>query len=73
MMALSEQDKEWVKLISEKLTYEVTERVLSKHVEDCPYGQRQINYKHLIIGIIIGAGLLGGGSGLMILKSLLGI
>lgn len=73
MMALSEPDKEWIKLISEKLTYEVVEKVMLKHIEDCPYGQRQINYKHLIIGIIIGAGLLGGGSGLMILKSLLGI
>lgn len=73
MMALSEQDKEWVQLISEKLTYAVVEKVMLKHIEDCPYGQRQINYKHLIIGIIIGASLLGGGSGLMILKSLLGI
>jgi hypothetical protein len=73
MMALSEQDKEWVQLISERLTYAVVEKVMLKHVEDCPYGQRQINYKHLIIGIIIGAGLLGGGSGLVMLKSLLGI
>jgi len=73
MMALSEPDKEWIKLISEKLTYEVTEKVLSKHIEDCPYGQRQVNYKHLIIGIIIGAGILGGGGGLMLIKSILGI
>lgn len=73
MMALSDQDKEWVQLISEKLTYAVVEKVMMKHIEDCPYGQRQINYKHLIIGIIIGASILGGGSGLMLLKSLLGI
>ena len=72
-MALSNDDKEWVKLISEKLTYEVTEKVLAEHVKQCPINQKQINYKHLIIGIIIGATILTGGGGLTILLKYIGV
>jgi hypothetical protein len=73
MMALTDQDKEWVKLISEKLTYEVTEKVLAEHVKQCPYSQRQMNYKHLIIGVAIGVTVVTGSGGLTLLLKFLGV
>ena len=73
MMALSEQDKEWVQLTSEKLTYAVIEKVMTKHIEECPFGQKQLNYKHLLIGIVIGVLVVSGGGGLSLLLKFLGV
>lgn len=74
-MALSEQDRDWIKLTSRELTYEVVKNVLIEHIANCPHGQKQLTYKHLIVGIVIGASLFGGigGAGFAIAKAMLGL
>ena len=61
-MALSKDDKEWVKLTTRELVFEVSKEVLASHVTKCPYGQKIVKVKTLLIGVVIGGGLFGMGS-----------
>lgn len=72
-MALTDQDRDWVQLTARELTYQVTKEVLEEHIKNCPFSQKQINYKHLIIGIIAGAMAVTGGGGLTLLLKFFGI
>lgn len=75
MMALTEQDRDWVQLTARELTYEVIKGVLAEHVKNCPHGQKQLTYKNIIVGVVIGASFFGGlsGAGFAVVKLLLGI
>jgi hypothetical protein len=73
MMALTEQDRDWVQLTARELTFEVTKEVLAEHIKTCPLSQKQINYKHLIIGIVIGVTIVTGSGGLTLLLKFLGV
>lgn len=75
MMALTEQDREWIKLTSRELTYQVTKDVLEEHIKTCPFGQKQIQIKHIIYGVLIGGSVFGGfsGAGFAIVRALMGL
>lgn len=61
-MALTKEDKEWVKLVSEKVMFAVSEKVLTAHIKSCPHGKALLMAKQTIIGIIIGVGVVSGGT-----------
>lgn len=61
-MALSDEDREWVKLISEKAMFAVSEKVLIEHVKSCPHGKALLIARQTIIGIVIGVGIVSGGT-----------
>jgi hypothetical protein len=63
-MVLDADDREWVQLTTKILVFKVIKGVLLEHVNSCPHGQKQYGFKQLLIGIGIGAGIFGGGSGL---------
>ena len=67
-MGLSEQDKEWVKLISAEIAERVTEKVILTHIVGCPYGKMMAASKAFMIGVCIGSGLAGGGLAVGITK-----
>ena len=67
-MTLSDQDREWVRMVTAEIIHEVTPELLRVHVQACPYG-RLINYgKGMLVGAIVGSGLIGGGLGAIITK-----
>lgn len=63
-MVLSKDDREWIMMTSKLLVYKVIKGVLSEHINNCPHGQKQNSFKHLLIGIKIGAGIFGSGVGI---------
>ncbi len=62
-MALTTADKEWIKLVTEKVSYEVNKSVLATHIKNCPHGINLKIRKAFVVGICIGAGLAAGGVG----------
>jgi len=66
-MALTDADKEWVKLITEKLVGEVTAKLIESHITACPHGKRLANYKWFIIGLLA-ANAGGVGIGALVVK-----
>lgn len=72
-MSLTENDKEWVKLKTKEMFFEISKIVIIEHIKTCPYGRSLLLTKTLIIGIVIGAGLLGSGVGVAIAKLLPGL
>jgi hypothetical protein len=66
-MALSQEDKELIEARAELIAQEVCERVMVKvlasHIGTCPHGQMIFASRKLLIGIGLGAGLIGGVSG----------
>ena len=62
-MALTKDDKDWVKLVSEKLAYEVNKLVVAEHIKTCPHGVNMKVRKALFIGVCIGSGIAAGGAG----------
>ena len=72
-MALREQDREWVRLTSRELVFEVTKEVIKSHIEKCPHGRAILMSKWFLIGICTGPGLLGGGAGFLLAKLFAGL
>jgi hypothetical protein len=71
-MALSEQDKDWVKLVAKELAFEVNKEVMATHVTDCPVGKKVTGMRNIMLGIGIGLGLtIGGGSGWELIKNII--
>ena len=70
-MALSRDDKEWVKLTAEKLVYAVTEGVIKEHIKSCPHGRSLLVSKTLLVGIVIGVSLCSGSVGFTLARFLL--
>ena len=76
IMTLSETDKEWVKMLAEKVAFEVNKEVIATHIASCPHGQKMIVGKWLIIGIFVGCAVasgLGAGGVLALARLLAGI
>ncbi len=71
MTTMTDQDKEWVKLIAKELCFEVTKSIISEHIQSCPHGRSLMNSKWLLVGICIGSGMTGGGIGALMAKLLL--
>jgi hypothetical protein len=69
-LTLTKDDKEWIRLTSEKLIYAVTEGVLETHIKICPHGKFLATSKSLFLGILIGVGLCSGGAGFAVAKIL---
>ncbi len=59
-MALSHDDKEWVKLIAKDVAFAVNKEVLKEHINSCPYGKKMLIARSAVIGICIGIGGIGG-------------
>lgn len=67
-MALSEADREWVKLIARELAFEAIKETLVLHVEACPHGKNLGKFKAWLVGVIVGCTLVGGGGGYVLAK-----
>lgn len=75
-MALSELDREWVKLISKEVAFAVNKEVTIQHIENCPHGKKIVLGKWLVAGIFIGCAVasgLGAGGVLALAKIFVGI
>jgi len=74
-MALTEADKDWIKLLARDVAFEVNKEVIATHIESCPHGQKMLVGKWLIVGIFIGCAVasgLGAGGVLAIARLLAG-
>ena len=64
-MALSEQDREYIREVAVNAATEVCERiiehVLEWHVDACPHGKSILASKWGLLGLCIGSGVGGGG------------
>ena len=47
-MALTEADKDWIKLLARDVAFKVNKEVLISHIASCPHGQKMIVGKWLI-------------------------
>lgn len=72
-MTLSEDDKDWVKLMSTEVVREVLKEVIREHIASCPYGKFLSASKWFVIGLIVGPGIVGGGAGFAVAKLLAGM
>ena len=71
-MALSEMDKEWIKLTARELAFAATKEVLRQHIDSCPYGKKLLKAKALMVGIGVGIGLVSGATGFAIARAAAG-
>jgi CRISPR/Cas system CSM-associated protein Csm5 (group 7 of RAMP superfamily) len=70
-MAVSEQDKEYIELLTEKLATKVVKKVLAEHIENCPVAAKVKGYKMMLVGLGGGLGLsIAGGSGWQLVKNI---
>jgi len=72
-MPLSENDKEWVKLIAREIAFAVNKAVIIEHIKSCPHGKALLMSKWFLIGICLGPGIIGGSAGFAIAKLLAGM
>ena len=72
-MALNEQDKDWVKLLSREIAFQAIKETLAQHIKSCPHGIAMLKAKWLIIGISIAPLLAGGGLGFALAKLFAGV
>lgn len=59
-MALSKDDKEWIKLIAKDVAFAVNKEVLKEHIGSCPYGKKMLIARAAITGLCVGIGAVGG-------------
>lgn len=73
-MALTKEDREWVRLIAEKAAYAVAESVIEKvmiaHIAGCPHGQNLGRFRAWLIGVAVGCSIAGGLGGFGLAKFL---
>ena len=62
-MALSEADRDWVRLMAKELAFEAIKETITLHVQACPHGQNLGKFKAWLVGVIVGCTIVGGGSG----------
>ena len=62
-MVLSQNDREWVKLIAREVAFEANRATLADHVRSCPHGRDLGVFKARFIGFVAGAAAAGGGVG----------
>lgn len=67
-MPLSQNDRDWVKLVARELAYKAIKETLAMHIQACPHGQRLGNFKAYLCGVAIGLALAGFGSGVAVAK-----
>ena len=75
-MALTEADKDWIKLLARDVAFQVNKEVIISHITSCPHGQRMIVGKWMVVGIFVGcaaASGLGAGGVLALARLLVGI
>ncbi len=75
-MALTEADKDWIKLLTRDVAFRVNKEVIATHIKSCPYGQKMIVGKWLIVGVFVGCAVasgLGAGGVLAVARLLAGI
>ncbi len=72
-MALNAEDREWVKMVTRETVFAVSKEVLIEHVKSCPHGKAMLMARQTIIGIIIGIGVISGGTFFGLAKLLSGI
>lgn len=72
-MALSQDDKDWVKLISREVAFQVNKEVIASHIKSCPHGKTLLASKWFLMGVCIGSGFAGGGLALGVAKIIVGL
>jgi hypothetical protein len=58
-MALTDEDREWVKLLVKDVARQVNIEVLRNHVDTCPVLQKIAVSKAMIVGLCVGAAGIG--------------
>ena len=66
-MALTEQDRDWIRLMARELAFAAIKETLREHVKGCPHGQALGRIRSLLIGVALGSGI--GGAGIVALIS----
>ncbi|HUW31045.1 MAG TPA: hypothetical protein VM223_05480 [Planctomycetota bacterium] len=61
MTKLTDEDKEWIRLIGREIAFAVFNEALPAHEAMCPHGQKLVKMKWLMIGIGIGIPLASAG------------
>jgi hypothetical protein len=83
-MALNQQDQEWVKLLTTNAVHQAVEAfaqqqlemlkcLLKKHQEACPHGKKLERGKMLLLGVVLGIGLVAGGTGYGLARMIAGL
>ena len=72
-MSLSEQDKEWVKLVARELAFAVNKEVIAEHIKNCPHGQSILMSKWFLVGVCIGCSIAGSGISLALARLIFSI
>ncbi len=71
-MALSEQDREYIREVAinsaGEVSKQVIEDVLKWHIESCPHGKSILASKWGLLGLCVGSGVSGAGCFAAILK-----
>jgi hypothetical protein len=72
-LMLTEDDKEWVKLVAEKLFQDLMPRIIAAHVLSCPHGKTLLISRWFLVGMMAGSGLAGGSIGALVVKVLMAV
>ncbi len=67
-MVLSDQDREWIKLIAKDIAFEAIKETLSQHISSCPFGKKLLFGKAFLIGACATVGVLASSFGFGLAK-----
>jgi len=72
-MTMTEEDKEWVKLVARELAFAVNKEVIVEHIKSCPHGQALLGSKWFLVGVCIGCSIAGSGISLALAKIIMAL
>ena len=55
-MSLTDQDRDWIKLVAKEVAGEVSKEVIKDHIASCPHGRRLL----VLLSVCAGAGVFAG-------------
>jgi hypothetical protein len=61
---LNDQDKDWIRLTAKELVYQVSKGIIKDHIDECPVKKKITGARNFVIGVCVGVGLLGTGTGI---------
>ena len=68
MPPLTDDEKEWVKLIAREVAFQAVKEATLEHIDSCPHGKRFSMFRAWLIGVAIGCSLGGGAGGYLLAK-----
>lgn len=71
MAPLTDDEKEWIKMVAREVGFQVVKEATAEHIASCPHGKNLGKFRAWLIGVAVGCSLGGGAGGFALAKIML--